>query len=52
MPVGGHEEIKGDDSFNSYKLPYVSGDIDNPEINGIVLGILEGIGPVFINCKN
>lgn len=40
------------DRNDSNKMSYVSGAIENPEINGIVLDILEGTEPAFLNRKS
>jgi predicted ATPase len=37
------------DRANANKMSYISGAIENPEINGIVLDILEGTEPAFMN---
>lgn len=40
------------DRTDANKMSYVSGAIENPEINGIVLDILEGTEPAFQNRKS
>lgn len=40
------------DRNDANKMSYVSGAVESPEINGIVLDILEGTEPAFMNRKS